>query len=295
MTLKKLDELGLGIVKNSKYLKSDRRRRYEEDIDEVPSLQFFAGASEKLSIPKESLPEVGFCGRSNVGKSRLLNALFGTVIGGSIVRFADRPGVTKQLNFFELGKQIHLVDMPGYGFAYAKEEVLKEWKDVIEGYLKDRKSLKLIYLLVDSRHGFKDTDREFMELLKRLDIKFQVVMTKCDLVELQENYKTAMDIIIPVSSSKLNGIPTLRKKLLHQMGYKFAKNKREEKRAQIEKESKAKKQITKDSKDRNQIENRNKDKIEISKVNKKEANKDKKEKYNSKLSIDLLKNNIYDV
>ncbi|KAI0218669.1 hypothetical protein L0F63_004524, partial [Massospora cicadina] len=161
-TMEVLDAIGIGRVKNAKMvLRGERARKFhEQKFDVLPPLQFFAGAKRMESIPKPTLPEIAVVGRSNVGKSRMLNSLFGhgnetqadTGAAGAIVRHADRPGVTKQLNFFTCGNMFHLVDMPGYGFAYAKEEVRAQWAEIIQTYLTSRPTLRLLYLLIDARH-----------------------------------------------------------------------------------------------------------------------------------------------
>ncbi|KAJ9068292.1 hypothetical protein DSO57_1030223 [Entomophthora muscae] len=253
-TLKKLDAVGIGRVKNAHViLKGERARTlYDEPFKfELPSLQFFAGAKGLESIPKPTLPEIAVVGRSNVGKSRMLNAILGSGYGaqigasaaGAVVRHADRPGVTKQLNFFTCGRLFHLVDMPGYGFAYAKDEVKAQWASIIQTYLTSRSTLRLLYLLIDARHGIKHSDRLFMDMLTSHEIKFHVVLTKCDLVvrsilarrydmveeELQEKYPTAQSGLFPISSTNSIGISQLRNHMIHSVGCQPAIEKYQEK------------------------------------------------------------------
>jgi ribosome biogenesis GTPase A len=131
-TFELIDKLGLCTVKNPKFMKYRRpnQRKWESHV-EFPILQFFAGAKTAASFPEDSLPEIAVVGRSNVGKSKLINSL----CSSAVVRTSDRPGVTKQLNFYEAHDQFHLVDMPGYGFAYAKEEVKASWSKLVITYM----------------------------------------------------------------------------------------------------------------------------------------------------------------
>ncbi|RKP23060.1 P-loop containing nucleoside triphosphate hydrolase protein [Syncephalis pseudoplumigaleata] len=123
---------------------------------------FFAGAKTPASFPPETLPEAAFVGRSNVGKSSLLNALARFT---QPARVSDKPGLTQQINFFTAGSHFHLVDMPGYGFAYAKTEAVETWQSTIDAYLSTRQTLKRVYLLIDARHGLKHNDKAFLEKL----------------------------------------------------------------------------------------------------------------------------------
>eukprot|EP01027_Heterolobosea_sp_BB2_P010902 GEZU01015929.1.p1 GENE.GEZU01015929.1~~GEZU01015929.1.p1 ORF type:complete len:401 (-),score=150.81 GEZU01015929.1:176-1345(-) len=135
---------------------------------------------DQFPPPSTSCPEMAFIGRSNVGKSSLLNALTNKFI----IKTSDKPGETQSINFYRLGKQLmYLVDLPGYGFAFANEEKIKKWNDLMKGYLKDRTSLKRIFVLLDARHGIKSNDREMIDFLESNSVKFQIIMTKTDLVE----------------------------------------------------------------------------------------------------------------
>ncbi len=124
--------------------------------------RFIAGAADMATLPADSLPEVAFAGRSNVGKSSLVNALTGRK---TLARTSDTPGRTQQLNFFELGERLMLVDLPGYGYAEAPKHLVKQWTRLIQDYLRGRPGLRRVLVLVDGRHGLKETDREVMDLL----------------------------------------------------------------------------------------------------------------------------------
>ncbi len=139
--------------------------------------EFVAGAATVASLPPASLPEVAFVGRSNVGKSSLINALTGRK---SLARVSRTPGRTQQINFFRLGGQLMLADLPGYGFARAPKHRISQWSDLAIRYLKGRATLRRVLVLVDSRHGLKDSDRALFELLDETAVSYQVVLTKID-------------------------------------------------------------------------------------------------------------------
>ncbi|MDR2416787.1 MAG: ribosome biogenesis GTP-binding protein YihA/YsxC [Holosporales bacterium] len=138
---------------------------------------FVAGAAQLDQLPPSSLSEVAFVGRSNVGKSSLINALLGRK---TLVRTSRHPGHTQQINFFELDGCLYLVDLPGYGFAAVSRRTRALWDALIAGYLKDRPMLKRVFLLVDSRHGFKESDRVLMAFLDEAAVTYQCVFTKSD-------------------------------------------------------------------------------------------------------------------
>ncbi|KAK9709425.1 hypothetical protein K7432_009052 [Basidiobolus ranarum] len=154
-----ITRLNLGVVKTGRFSQKSRAE-YESRVM-MPVLQFFAGAKDPASFPPESLPEVAFVGRSNVGKSSLINVL----ADSTAVRVSSKPGLTQQINFFTADDEFHIVDMPGYGFAYAKEEMRESWKNLIETYIAKRRTMKRLYILVDSRHGVKYIDKQFMEMV----------------------------------------------------------------------------------------------------------------------------------
>ena len=138
---------------------------------------FVAAAASLDRIPPESLPEIAFAGRSNVGKSSLINALTGRK---ALARTSHTPGRTQQLNFFTIQEQFLLVDMPGYGYAKVSKTTRKSWDDLIKQYLRGRVSLKCVFLLIDSRHGLKESDREMMKMLDETAVAYRIILTKAD-------------------------------------------------------------------------------------------------------------------
>jgi GTP-binding protein len=144
---------------------------------------FTAGADVPEALPREAFPEVAFIGRSNVGKSSLLNAL---TFQKKLAHVSNTPGRTQQLNFFRLGNRIMLVDMPGYGYAKASKTKMAAWSDLAQTYLRDRRNLQRLCLLIDIRHGFKDIDETFMDFLDEGAVPFVIVLTKADEVRREE-------------------------------------------------------------------------------------------------------------
>jgi GTP-binding protein len=138
---------------------------------------FVAGAARRDQLPPATLPEVAFAGRSNVGKSTLINALTGQ---RTLARISGTPGRTRQINFFDLGGRLMLVDLPGYGFTRAPKGEVRAWTELVRDYLRGRRGLRRVCLLVDSRHGPKESDREVMRMLDAAAVGFQSVLTKCD-------------------------------------------------------------------------------------------------------------------
>lgn len=144
---------------------------------------FVAGVQHLEQLPVLTLPEVAFIGRSNVGKSSLLNALTNN---GKLARTSQTPGATKQLNFFNVMDVLHLVDVPGYGYAKAAKKDVKMWQGTLFAYLRGRAQLARAFMLVDARHGIKDADKEMFKLLNDSAVSFQIVLTKIDKINAEE-------------------------------------------------------------------------------------------------------------
>lgn len=142
-------------------------------LKSAPGLQF---------LPDAQVPEVAFAGRSNVGKSSLLNALTGR---NALARTSNTPGRTQELNFFDVGTPLtlRLVDMPGYGFAKAPKDVVQKWRFLVNDFLRGRSVLKRTLVLVDARHGLKDVDREIMKMLDDAAVSYRIVLTKADKIK----------------------------------------------------------------------------------------------------------------
>jgi GTP-binding protein len=139
--------------------------------------RFVAGASTPSGLPPEELPEIAFVGRSNVGKSSLINALTSRRM---LARISNTPGRTRQINFFDLGRRLMLVDLPGYGYAEAPRAAVKNWTILIREYLQNRAALRRVCLLIDARHGVKEVDRPLMTMLDKAGVSYQIVLTKTD-------------------------------------------------------------------------------------------------------------------
>lgn len=144
---------------------------------------FVWGADALNQLPEADLPEVAFAGRSNVGKSSLVNALTGRK---TLARTSNTPGRTQQLNFFNLGNRLKLVDMPGYGYAKESKEKVEAWNHMVRRFLRGRVTMQRALVLVDSRHGLKPNDEEIMEMLDRTAVPYVVVLTKIDKVKPNE-------------------------------------------------------------------------------------------------------------
>ncbi|KDP45722.1 hypothetical protein JCGZ_17329 [Jatropha curcas] len=204
---------------NIPFSTSSERERIEENIFRN-KMEFFAAAKVSSSFPAPDLPEIAFAGRSNVGKSSLLNAL---TRQWGVARTSDKPGLTQTINFFKLGSKLCLVDLPGYGFAYAKEEVKDAWEELVKEYVSTRVGLKRVCLLVDTKWGMKPRDHELIDLMERYQTRYQIVLTKTDVVfpidvarramQIEERLKANKSIVQPVmmvSSKSGAGIQSLR-------------------------------------------------------------------------------------
>jgi len=189
-------------------------------------VNFLLSAPQLQFLPEPELAEVAFCGRSNVGKSSLLNALTNRK---AIARTSVTPGRTQELNFFDVGDPhiFRLVDMPGYGFAKAPPAVVEKWRRLVRDYLRGRVVLKRTLLLVDARHGPKEVDREMMEMLDQAAVGYRIVLTKADKIKASEldaviratetearKHPAAYPMVHVTSSEKGLGIAELRTAIL---------------------------------------------------------------------------------
>ncbi len=181
---------------------------------------FVMGVAKLDQLPGMDRLEVAFAGRSNVGKSSLLNALTNR---RALARTSNTPGRTRELNYFAIGERLYLVDMPGYGFARVERSKVQAWTRLIKSYLAGRTNLQRVFLLIDSRHGIKANDVEMMDLMDRSAVSYQIVLTKCDKPKASElkavaagteeelrRRPAAHPIIHMTSSEKGTGIELLR-------------------------------------------------------------------------------------
>ena len=155
--------------------------------------RFVTGAASLDGLPATGLAEIAFAGRSNVGKSSLINALTGR---RTLARISRTPGRTQQINFFALGDALMLVDLPGYGYARAAKTQIKAWTALVDSFLRGRPMLRRVYLLIDARHGARDSDIRVMAMLDQAAVVFQAVLTKADkttLGSLEEVCRTLAD------------------------------------------------------------------------------------------------------
>ncbi|MCP9222155.1 ribosome biogenesis GTP-binding protein YihA/YsxC [Erythrobacter sp. LQ02-29] len=209
-----------------------RLRALEREAQRLFSgrVEFLLSAPQLKFLPEPTVPEIAFCGRSNVGKSSLLNALTGR---RAIARTSVTPGRTQELNFFEVGDptKFRLVDMPGYGFAKAPVAVVEKWRQLVRTFLRGRQVLHRTLVLVDSRHGLKDVDREMMTMLDETAVGYRVVLTKADKIKASELQAVADRVTEEVrkrpaafpalhltSAEKDMGIPELRAAVLDDAG-----------------------------------------------------------------------------
>lgn len=197
----------------------------EEEIEAARVLfaheaTFLMGAANIDGLPEPNLPEIAFAGRSNVGKSSLINALVGRK---GLARASNEPGRTREVNFFTLDGQLRLVDLPGYGWAKASKTTVKKFQNLGRDYLRGRPNLKRVYLLIDARHGLKPPDTEPMDTFDVAAVSYQVVLTKADKLKPAEvaavtertlkaiaKRPAAFPRVIATSSEKGTGIPELR-------------------------------------------------------------------------------------
>lgn len=187
---------------------------------------FLRSAPKLEFLPDPTVPEIAFAGRSNVGKSTLINAL---VNRNGLARASNTPGRTQELNFFDVGTPalFRIVDMPGYGYAKAPLATVKKWRHLINDYLRGRVVLKRVFVLIDSRHGIKEVDHEIMEMLDAAAISYRIVLTKTDKIKATEleaveadtmaklrKHVAAFPYISVTSAEKKGGILDLRDAVL---------------------------------------------------------------------------------
>ena len=183
-------------------------------------VDFVKGVTAMAALPPADRVEICFAGRSNVGKSSLINALTGRK---NLARASNTPGRTQEINYFALGDSRYMVDLPGYGFAEAPRAVVARWQKLLRAYLSGRSTLRRAFVLVDMRHGIKPVDEEILTLLDRAAVTFQVVLTKADKVKAADReavlaqaraalqkHPAAYPEIVVTSSEKGDGIETLR-------------------------------------------------------------------------------------
>ncbi len=189
--------------------------------------EFIMGCAKIEQLPPPDLPEVAFAGRSNVGKSSLINAL---VNMKKLARASNEPGRTREVNFFKLDDRLRLVDLPGYGWAKASKDAVKKFQNLGRAYLQGRVSLKRVYLLIDARHGLKAVDTEALDALDKSAVSYQVILTKADKIKPAEVEKVVAETlkaiskrpaafprVIATSSEKGTNIPELRAEIAFAM------------------------------------------------------------------------------
>jgi GTP-binding protein len=208
-------------------------KRYEEFLPDIPAADidfgrwlfaqeclFMRGAVAIDGLPPGDTPEIAFAGRSNVGKSSLVNALTGR---RTLARVSNTPGRTRELNFFRLADALNICDLPGYGYARIERKLVDQWTKLIFAYLRGRPSLKRVILLIDGRHGIKAIDQEAMKALDDAAVSYQLILTKCDKLKAAEleqvlrateagaaKHAAAHPVIVPTSAETALGIAELR-------------------------------------------------------------------------------------
>ncbi|MGQ2989675.1 MAG: ribosome biogenesis GTP-binding protein YihA/YsxC [Brevundimonas sp.] len=189
---------------------------------------FVMGAAKLDQLPEPDLPEIAFAGRSNVGKSSLINGLVGM---NKLARASNEPGRTREVNFFDLDGKMRLVDLPGYGWAKASKTTVKKFQDLGRDYLRGRVTLKRVYLLIDSRHGLKKVDDEALDALDLAAVSYQIVLTKADKLKKGEGEKmrdrtlkaiakrpAAFPAVALTSAEKGDGMAELRAEIMRTTG-----------------------------------------------------------------------------
>jgi GTP-binding protein len=187
-------------------------------------VRFLMGAVQMTGLPPDDLPEVAFAGRSNVGKSSLINAVTGRT---HLARASTAPGRTREINFFVCDEQLRLVDLPGYGFAKVSRSMKETWQDLASAYLRGRPTLMRIFVLIDGRHGVKESDRETMRNLDSAAVSYQILLTKTDYLRASDiaaavkaaeavarKHGAAHPEVLPTSSETGFGIPELRAEIV---------------------------------------------------------------------------------
>ena len=188
-------------------------------------VKFMMGAVQMAGLPPPDLPEVAFAGRSNVGKSSLINAVAGRL---HLARASNAPGRTREVNFFVADEKLRLVDLPGYGFARASRGDVRKFQNLGRDYLRGRPNLKRAYLLIDARHGLKDVDTEALDAFDVAAVSYQIVLTKADKLKPSEveavaartlaaiaKRPAAFPRVLATSAEKGTGIPELRAEIAH--------------------------------------------------------------------------------
>ena len=196
------------------FVREKGRKLFSGNVD------FLKGVVDMNGLPPADRLEVCFAGRSNVGKSSLINAITGRK---SIARASNTPGRTQEINFFKTGEHHYLVDLPGYGFANAPIGVVKKWQQLLKSYLSGRSSLRRAFVLIDIRHGIKKVDEEIMDLLDTSAVTFQCILTKSDKVNAEQQNKVLNQVrnklqkhpaafpeLLVTSAEKKAGLETLR-------------------------------------------------------------------------------------
>lgn len=160
---------------------------------------FMLSVAKLAQLPEPQFDEIAFAGRSNVGKSSLVNALFNQK---KLAKTSVTPGRTQQLNFFNFDNKLYLVDLPGYGYAKAPEKLVKQWQQMLKTYLRGRPNLRRVFLMIDSRHGFKKEDLEIMKMLDETAVAYQIVLTKIDKIS-----GTELNTVIAKTLAELKNHP----------------------------------------------------------------------------------------